>query len=398
MKNSKGQTLYYFLVFTMILVISWAMMLNIAKLIRDRMVMQNTADNIALSIATHKARTMNFVGGLNYLIGTILSVGTKPDIVQFPSYNTQEGIASYILGDYKSSSARRVLDKDVAKMKTVVKELQGLQEYAMISHLAYINLLYAQYNDFSGKYNLRIIPIEAAGKENAEKYFGLKRNKIGIKYLKTINSEIQKAHLAYNPIPGRELIDVIKSKFSGIESLVAKEIVKALESLAGGFQTEEVHGTSDASWYIADKNFHKQKTKIIFRKKDKDSGKPLFTKLLNINYPVMTVYSASAIYNTKGMMFPKQESPFTGFPPNDIDILVKTVTLLQSARVTAAFSKINWIVGAAVSAVLASTYASRMVVGNLGESVDKSPIRAYEQAKDGGWGAHLVPFKSSNEN
>jgi len=33
------------------------------------MSMQNEADNIALSIAMHKARMMNRIGGYNYLIG-----------------------------------------------------------------------------------------------------------------------------------------------------------------------------------------------------------------------------------------------------------------------------------------------------------------------------------------
>ncbi|GHT42682.1 hypothetical protein AGMMS49921_08480 [Endomicrobiia bacterium] len=88
LKNNKGQTLYYFLILVVIFVISFAMMLNIANLIRNRMIMQNKADNIALSLATHKARVLNFLGGTNYLMGTALSLGMNPRGIQLSSYST----------------------------------------------------------------------------------------------------------------------------------------------------------------------------------------------------------------------------------------------------------------------------------------------------------------------
>lgn len=62
----------YMLVMMVVLVISWAMMLNIAKLLTDRMILQNAADNAALSVATAKARLLNRLGELNYMIGCTL--------------------------------------------------------------------------------------------------------------------------------------------------------------------------------------------------------------------------------------------------------------------------------------------------------------------------------------
>lgn len=44
------------------------------------MTMQNEADNIALSLATYKARVLNFLGNTNYLMGIILSLGMNPSL------------------------------------------------------------------------------------------------------------------------------------------------------------------------------------------------------------------------------------------------------------------------------------------------------------------------------
>ncbi|MDR3253709.1 MAG: hypothetical protein LBT07_01930 [Endomicrobium sp.] len=68
------------------------MMLNIAQLIRNRMALQNEADNIALSLATYKARVLNFVGKTNYLMGTVLSLGMNPRVTQLASYSTNKDI------------------------------------------------------------------------------------------------------------------------------------------------------------------------------------------------------------------------------------------------------------------------------------------------------------------
>ena len=65
----------YMLVMMVVLIISWAMMLNIAKLLTDRMMLQNAADNAALSVAVYKARVLNTLGYFNYLMACTLYDG-----------------------------------------------------------------------------------------------------------------------------------------------------------------------------------------------------------------------------------------------------------------------------------------------------------------------------------
>ena len=50
MRNRKGQVLPYMLIMSIVLILSWAMMLNIAKVLRDKMILQNTVDNGVLLI------------------------------------------------------------------------------------------------------------------------------------------------------------------------------------------------------------------------------------------------------------------------------------------------------------------------------------------------------------
>ena len=63
--NNRAQVLPYFLIMAMVLLISWAMLINIAKVIRDRMVLQNNLDNAVISVANLQARTLNLLGLTN---------------------------------------------------------------------------------------------------------------------------------------------------------------------------------------------------------------------------------------------------------------------------------------------------------------------------------------------
>ncbi|MDR2860883.1 MAG: hypothetical protein LBV66_03510 [Elusimicrobiota bacterium] len=404
MKNNSGQTLYYFLVFIMILVISWAMVLNIAKLIRDRMIMQSKADNIALSIAVHKARTMNFVGACNYLIGSILAIGTKPEIVQIPTLSTK-GVAAFPFGDYKGNSTNKALDKDVAMMKSVVDGLQTAQETAMISHLLYHDALMVEYLS-DPDYKLIIYPTAVPTKSNAEKYFGLKRNKKGITYLKTVNTEPRPyPHIVYNPFPLKDITDLITEKLSGaVISVMEKlgmdpeNIIKNALNLSSGFMKEKVYKKSDYSWYITDENFSDQKVQVVLLKPAKDKNRPLFSKLLKIKYPTMAAFSAASIYNVDGTMFPSKESDLIGKP--DTEVLLAATTTAQSAifiaqmvtKDSTPYKILSILTGAYVTIRVVIRFAS------VKEDAATSPINAYNKAKFGGWAAHLIPYKSASDN
>ncbi|MCL2484830.1 MAG: Tad domain-containing protein [Endomicrobia bacterium] len=396
--NNRGQTLYYFLVFTLILVISWAMMLNIAKLIRDRMAMQNAVDNAALSLAVHKARTMNFVGNVNYLIGSLLSLGTDPFLVQMPSYNT-DIIAAYITGDL-ASGFHKEKDEDVARLKGWVDKLQDLQEEALELHLAYGKAIFTE-NLFKGYFLKMPGAYSDFSLESAEKYFGIKRNKKGIKYLKTVNTTINKIHIVYNPYPAfadSALQDVLKDIFP------AAKVLSELGNLYNEYVPKKKHYEKPYSWYVVDEeNFYKQKIKISMTKyKEDKSDKPLFSGLLKIVYPqAMTVYSAAAIYNTKGTMFPDKEDTNTGIPDSmvrmsyNVLFLAKTGEFIKSLHKAKVPPKIIGVVAAAITAERYARYLKAFKNKN-------NPINAYNDAKEGGWGAHLVPYKSSeneqNEN
>ena len=389
MKNNKGQTLYYFLIFTMIILVSWAMMFNIAKLIRDRMIMQNMADNIALSLATHKARTMNFVGLCNYYIGNILALGNLPSLAQLPSYNTN-AIGAYLFGDYEKKTFNKALDDDVAKMKKIVELLQAAQEKAMEVHCLYLTTTILQ--EGTKGHILSISPLPIPTKVGSEKYFGLRRNMKGITYIKTINTQVSTyPHFVYNPFPGHELLELIKDKLSDSEIAIVKPILEILIEICAGFQNMKVYAKSDYSWYITAKNFHKQKIKITLTKPQlSNKNRPLFADLLGIKYPNITVFSAASIYNVKGRMFPSQESEFTGFPSKYLYWGTLPVYLAVMAKMTAECVKINKLFGGIVGIHLSATFVARGIQGSIGEG--NSPISNYEKSKEGGWAAHLVPY------
>lgn len=390
LKNNRGQTLYYFLIFTMILVISWAMMLNIAKIIRDRMIMQNTADNIALSIATHKARTMNLVANINYLIGTVLSLGTSPDGVQIPSYDTDK-IAAYITGD-TSKEYFSEEEKDVEDMKNIVEKLQQAQEILLKYHMTYPKTLILKY--LAQGYMLTV-PLEYTGfgLENAEKYFGIKRNMKGITYLTTSNLNFQNVHIVFNPLPittGINFAELLKIPGYQFMKFVDENIPR------------NKHDKKDYSWYIEDsENMYKQKIKVTLTNDNitgsSSTSKPILGRILNISKPFITVRSASAIYNTKGTMFPESEDTNTGVA--DAMISVPYIVFNQVKIANFAKNLENLKVPPYVIGILTGYLESESCASFWKAYLNRNnPIDAYNDAKDGGWAAHLVPYNAEEEN
>jgi len=423
LKGSKGQTLYYFLIFTFILVVSWAMMLNIAKLIRDRMIMQNLADNTILSIATHKARTMNFVGACNYLIGFLLRVGTRGEFVQMPTYGT-DMVASFPFGDWQPQS-NSALSSGVSVLKDSVDAVQKLQEIAMVAHLGYIVMSYKDLVDKG--YVPVILPfpikpedfnsgmIENPGSgiiKIAERHFGLKRNMKGITYKKTENVSIEMIHYVYTEMLGLELKKIFFAqirKIPGIGSIIGMlgdnlnkiwdEIEKKLGINISDYTGAPTFAKKDYSWYITADNFKDQKMQIALIKRNDDNNKPLFFRWLGISYPSMSVFSAAAIYNTEGKMFPERESELIGMLSAPTEALLQVPVTVQTGILSAQLSDIP-IIGEIAAAIvviyIAACDASMMKMAHDG--IADSPINNYLKAKNGGWGAHLVPYKTTNNN
>jgi hypothetical protein len=354
MKNNKGQTLYYFLVLVIILIISWAMMLNIANIIRNRMIMQNKADNIALSLATYKARILNFLGGTNYLIGAMLSLGTNPRGIQLASYSTD------IIGGFPATTMKKdplsdlehntICNKQssgIKKIKGAVDSFQKAQDVAIKGYSVHYYAS-ALKDNISQDYNVALSPLKP------EKNLGLKRNSKGIQYYSTIN--VPCMHMF-----GEHFHFLVRSKYD----------------------------RSKYSWFVEGDKFSQQKIKVILRQK-KVKEMPLFAKLLDIKYPEIIVYSAAAPYNTKGSMFPKKEDTFTG-ATKATAALVEWASFLQLGLMEKAISKIP-LVGKFIAIAPAADYAeSKRETFKLLSNKD-NPIDAYLNSKDGGWAAHLVPY------
>ncbi|MDR0800587.1 MAG: hypothetical protein LBN01_03550 [Endomicrobium sp.] len=357
--SHKGQTLYYFLIFVVILVISWAMMLNIANLIRNRMTMQNEADNIALSLVTYKARVLNFLGNTNYLMGTILSLGMNPRVVQLPSYSTDiiGGFPAIMnpslenpLSDLKhKTTLLNKQNRGVQKIKQIVDTLQKIQDIAIKGYFVHYYSVLA--DNISKDYDILVSPVKP------EYNLGLKRNSKGIQYYSTINDIC--IYLGYD------------KHFH--------------------FLHREKYKKSNYSWLVEGDKFNKQKVKVILRQKTNNKS-PLFAKLLGIQYPQIIVYSAAAAYNVKGSMFPKKEYTFTGKTKLTM-FLVETAACLESALM-------DFVVAHAMAfGPLALPFIASVAINHLASEIDSqlkstedNPIDAYLKAKNGGWAAHLVPY------
>ncbi|MDR3257042.1 MAG: hypothetical protein LBT18_05330 [Endomicrobium sp.] len=365
--NNKGQTLYYFLIFVIILVISWAMMLNIARLIRNRMILQNEADNIALSLAAYKARVLNFLGGTNYLIGMILSLGMNPRVTQLASYSTDiiGGFPATMnssyenpLSDLKHKIAANKQNGGVQKIKFIVDTLQKMQDVAIKGYAIYYYNILA--NNSNKDYNILLFPV------HPDNNLGLKRNSKGIQYYFTINDIC--IYLDY------------ATHFH--------------------FLTRSKYKKSKYSWFVEGEKFNEQKVKVVLRQKT-DNKSPLFAKLLKIQYPQLVVYSAAAPYNVKGSMFPKKEDTFTGATALTAS-LVEVSSLLQLAIMTKTVANSSALgpqatpfIALAEAAIAINYLESKKATAQLLSGKD-NPIDAYLKAKNGGWAAHLVPYNHTS--
>ncbi|MBQ3835320.1 MAG: hypothetical protein II816_07400, partial [Elusimicrobia bacterium] len=227
MKNNKGQILPYTLIMSLILIMSWAMMVNVAKIIRERMILQNKVDNAVVSIAALQARTLNFLGTTNNLMASILSTAGYPESLAYdalianvpstirgkvknilgvtptlyvPSFSTDKVCGSLIPGpfcDYKCNGIRTEYS-GVKNLRTVVNSIQKLQDAAVSAYL--INYA-AILKEFASS-DTKIVVVPSRFVKNIKSLnfgninlnsvspsslLGIKKNSKGIKYFKTKN-------------------------------------------------------------------------------------------------------------------------------------------------------------------------------------------------------------------
>src|SRR5207302_6473885 len=69
MKSTSGQILPLALVLILVLAMLWVMLLNVGKLVKDRIQMQIASDTAVLSACAYRARGLNIAGLLNSWLG-----------------------------------------------------------------------------------------------------------------------------------------------------------------------------------------------------------------------------------------------------------------------------------------------------------------------------------------
>jgi len=177
MKNRKGQVLPYMLIMSIVLILSWAMMINIAKILRDKMILQNNVDNTAISIANLQARTLNLLGETNYLMATVLSTAGYPESLAFdslmnglpkeirnkvkdylvytptfyvPSFSTDKICGSMMLGPFCDYRCNGINTKysGVKYLRETVKGIQTFQNLLVANYVKDYGLLLKEFRNY----------------------------------------------------------------------------------------------------------------------------------------------------------------------------------------------------------------------------------------------------------
>mgnify|MGYP006872980194 CR=1 FL=1 len=399
--RNRGQVLPYTLIMALILIMSWAMMVNIAKVIRDRMTLQNKVDNAVMSIATLQARTLNFLGTTNNLIATVLSTAGYPESLSYdiliknvpsairgkvkdifgvvptlyvPSFSTDKVCGSLIPGpfcDYKCNGIRTEY-KGVKNLRTVVNSIRKMQDAAVSAYLVnYAAIL----KEFSSD-NTKIVVVPSRFAKNIKSFnfsnintkslsptslLGIKKNSKGIQYFKTVNYCLNVA---------------------GVHAHFVKP---------------EQYRKDKYSWYVRDENFDDKKLVALgIQSLNNNKNYPLFQRIFNIKMPQLVAVSAAGLYNSKGAMFPDAETDKTGVNFTSISALyilgTQSQMLITLASELSGIPLIGWAAAAVVVGLEADMMATSGVNFYNAKKEKNTPIYTYKNAKLGGWDSHLVPL------
>jgi hypothetical protein len=71
-RNEKGQIIVFVVISVLSLSMLWMMLINIATMVKDRIMLQNAADCAAHTAACIRARGLNMVGALNFTLGGLI--------------------------------------------------------------------------------------------------------------------------------------------------------------------------------------------------------------------------------------------------------------------------------------------------------------------------------------
>ena len=379
----KGQAMPYMLVMLVALVISWAMMVNIAKLLHDRIMMQNAADNAALSVAVYKARTLNYLGDINYRIGALLLDGLLGEELAILNVPFSRSLPIWGLTNYGCIGYYGTAGNNCPRLRPPLMPpaLNGLLfvDYnafyvAFSGYVSQENIQSAYDKDhngtctgldigtFSGSRNIDAIA------KRLKYYLGDKNSSLrGLQYRIRQPFPVM-AYVIANDIAAKQMINS-KGENCGADSAIVDHLGGSL-GLEENDKGARLYSTQNVciscieplppfhshlffpgscrhifpkTWLYANREtFSKCQKLTVWAVKKGDSASnrryPLFGRFLGIHWPTIITTASAAVYNKKGPMFPIEEK---GSESDNI------IPVLQ----------------------------------------------AYSDARDGGWYAHLVPQK-----
>lgn len=292
-----------------ILIVSWAMMVNFSKLLFERIIIQNAADNAALSGAVNQARTLNMINMYNRLISSNFYDG-----VPYPLGLGLGGIhpARSVMGAGGGLGTTCVL--------VPIAPQYLMNDVTRIASLAdiYMGIIYCGFGTLSGT---RMIDD------------GVTIMRECANMLITIQEGIAKTGPLFSFIVSQKVARRQNIGFNGIEA-GADYIVIPPKAMSLGLQrnrehityfgafhvyasneTANVHavlpvevGSDDKTWYLADDSVFYRKRITVTAFKDADSsslrGYPLLGKWLSIPRPSYAAIASAACYNRRGPGFP----------------------------------------------------------------------------------------------
>jgi len=275
--NNSGQLIPLLFIFILIFCLFWFTLLNVGKLMKDKIMMQNAADNSALTCSVLRARALNQLGLLNAILG-LPAFG-----VYVPGLGFTIGKTSYVwwvepphkkIGKHtykdKVKLARKAIKNLILLQDSIIKTYGGGTTYLYSRKIAKRQEIDSSNNETGAD---EIIPLTSFS-------LHLKRNSGDIIYLYTTEIYIP-------PTP------------------ITPEIW--LWPIPYPYEIER----KSKRWLQQDsKNFHKQMTKIIaYKRVDSlsNTGYPVGSGLLGLKkWPDIKTIASSCVYNKKGAMFPEE--------------------------------------------------------------------------------------------
>jgi hypothetical protein len=324
------------------------MMVNIAKLTTERMLLQNAADNAAVSAAVYRARTLNTLAMMNLAIARLMYGGDDIATSNFWTYN-KYAVTAGIIGSAGAAIPLFPMGGiDPAKLpgKYAYDSQEGIAGYLDVysgghPQMEFISGSVRALSEAQRKIADYVYPAESMALANELS----KRNGADSAL---ITRGLTIAGLCSNT---NGTVYCEPEKLDWARSLVVKGGINALLALIGSpviikeiFEAKKWN-TGTSSWmYITKDEFDRGQKITVIAATEGDSkayaAYPLFGKWFGIKWPKVMAVASAAPYNTAGPMFPVEDAK----RPSD-----------------------------SIAAV----------------------IKAYENGRAGGWDAHLVPVREA---